>query len=506
MDNFQFRIAAPHLPSDLEWLNVSHPPSQEDLHGKILLLSFWSGCCMGRMRATPDLNRLAAKYPNLLVVVGVHGAKFAAERRLDHVRQVVMRSGVDYPVVNDKDLRVWHLFGMPPCSTLVLIDCSGNIAGSVSREAVYGATFEETMDQSIAALIQSCRLDGKCNDMPLEIQLERDKAPQTFLSFPGKVLADEGTGQLFIADSNHNRIVAVNLSDLAVKAVIGQGTPGLADGSYEEAMFYDPQGMALDGRHLYVADAQNHAIRRVDLDAQTVTTMAGTGEQARSFSLGGRGRQTPLNAPWDLAIGKGRLYVAMAGAHQLWRMDITNGDIARHAGSGRNGRIDGPLAQAALAQPLGITTDGKALYFADGDAGAIRMADLDLAGRVETIAGGELTDFGDVDGRGSSVRLQHPRGVAYHEHALYLADAYNNKIKYITLINSQCNWLLGDPEPGHVDGSAAEARFNEPGGVSIAGGKLYIADTNNHVIRVADLATKTVGTLQIGQVVSLVHA
>jgi hypothetical protein len=237
-------------------------------------------------------------------------------------------------------------------------------------------------------------------------------------------------------------------------------------------------------------------IRLVDFDKRTVTTIAGTGEQARTYIVyGGPGLKTPLNSPWDLVLHGDLLYIAMAGPHQLWRMNPKTGGVAPFAGSGREDIIDGPHADAALAQPSGLTTDGQKLYFADSEVSAVRSADLDPNGYVDTIVGQGLFDYGDKDGKGDEVRLQHPLGVVYHEGLLYVADTYNNKIKRISPKDRTSQTFLGTGKEGLDDGE--RATFDEPGGISVAMGKLYIADTNNHAIRVADLKTRRVETLQI---------
>jgi hypothetical protein len=151
--------------------------------------------------------------------------------------------------------------------------------------------------------------------------------------------------------------------------------------------------------------------------------------------------------------------------------------------------------QAALAQPSGITSDGTNLYVADSEISSIRAVSLDPKGQVSTIVGVDLFEFGDVDGQGEMVRLQHPLGVTHYNGVLYVADTYNHKIKAIGPRLATATTFLGTGKPGLRDGEMAQ--FYEPGGVSIADGKLYIADTNNHAIRVADLHTKQVTTLQL---------
>jgi sugar lactone lactonase YvrE len=288
----------------------------------------------------------------------------------------------------------------------------------------------------------------------------------------------------------------LSLEDNSVKEVIGTGEIGLTDGSFESAAFNHPQGMAFDGNTLFVADTENHSLRAVDFGKRTVMTIAGTGQQSREhLTFGGQGKQIALNSPWDLALHNGTLYIAMAGPHQLWRMNPKTGGIAPYAGTGREARIDGPLAEAALAQPSGITTDGKKLYFADSEVSSIRSADLDPSGNVDTIVGEDLFEFGDKDGKGEQVRLQHPLGVTYHDGWLYVADTYNNKIKRVSPKEQTSATFAGTGAGGLADGE--RATFDEPAGVSVALGKLYVADTNNHAIRIVDLKTKRTETLQI---------
>jgi len=491
MPEYEGKVNAPEFPEGLEWLNTDRPLSIRQLRGKVVLLDFWTYCCINCMHIIPDLKKLERKYPNELVVIGVHSAKFTAERGTDNIRQAILRYEIEHPVVNDHEMQIWQEYTARSWPTIFLIDPAGKVVAYMSGEGVY-----EHMDGIIAKVIETFDAKKLIDRRPLNLKLERQRTPASVLEFPGKVLADERSKQLFIADSNHNRIVVAALEDSSVKEVIGSGEIGLIDGGFDQAAFNHPQGMALDGNTLYVADTENHAIRAVDLVKRTVTTIAGTGEQSRKLvTFGGQGKQVALNSPWDLALVNGMLYIAMAGPHQLWQMNPKTGGIAPFAGSGREARVDGLLAEAALAQPSGITSDGKKLYFADSEVSSIRSADLDPNGRVETIVGEDLFEYGDRDGQGSQVRLQHPLGVVYHAGVLYVADTYNNKIKRVSPKDLTSQTFAGTGENGMRDGD--RATFDEPGGVSVAFGKLYIADTNNHLIRVADLKTGKVEALQL---------
>ena len=445
------------------------------------------------MHLFPQLRKLEQKYAGELAVVGVHSAKFTAERETQNLRKAILRYEIEHPVVNDDDFQVWQRYAVRAWPTLMFIDPEGRVVGKHEGEAS-----AEMLDGLVGEMVRDYDEQGLIDRRPLAVSLERDKEAARALSFPGKILADSA-GRLFISDSNHNRIVVAS-ADGHVTDVIGSGKKGLADGAFGDAAFNDPQGAALDGDALYVADTRNHAIRRVDLVTKRVETIAGTGEQAPRFHDGARANHVQLSSPWDVAIRDGILFIAMAGFHQLWRMDLEAGDAAPHAGNGRERIVDGPLTSAELAQPSGIVAGDSHLYFTDSETSAVRSADLDAGGRVATIVGQGLFTFGDVDGTGDEVRLQHPLGVEAYDGALLIADTYNNKVKQVFPTTRGAVTVLGSGAPGHRDGPSQEAEFHEPGGLSFARGKLYIADTNNHAVRVADLETREVATLKLSGV------
>ncbi len=322
------------------------------------------------------------------------------------------------------------------------------------------------------------------------------------LMFPGKVLADERGGRLFIADSNHHRVVIRALADDAARAGCDRRrAASLATrmARSNDATFRTPQGLALsgDGGTLFVADTGNHLIRAIDLNARTVKTAAGTGQQARGPSDGGAASSTSLSSPWDLAMLGPLLFIAMAGTHQIWMLDTTRGLIWPYAGSGREARVDGAVDDAAFAQPSGLTIADGTMFVADSESNIIRAIELPPVNRVSTLAGGDLFDFGDKDGTGDAARFQHPLGVAHHDGHVYIADTYNHRIKRLDPRTRRVTTFAGTGRPGHQDGPAAKAQFYEPGGLTIAGDRLYVADTNNHAIRAIDLRSTDVTTLAV---------
>ncbi|MGH9932685.1 MAG: NHL domain-containing thioredoxin family protein, partial [Pyrinomonadaceae bacterium] len=392
------------------------------------------------------------------------------------------------PVYNDAEYKVWQSYGVRAWPTQVLIDPAGYVIGAVSGEGNY-----ELIDQVVAKAAAEFRKRGELNEQPLKLTLERAKVGDLPLAFPGKILADAKGGRLFIADSNHNRLVITKL-DGTLLETIGTGAPGAADGAFDKASFYRPQGMALDGDSLFVADTENHSIRRVDLQSKTVETTAGTGQQSREYFKQGPARAIALSSPWDLQLVGRQLYITMAGTHQIWKLDLDKQEVSTFAGSGREAREDGSLLEAGFAQPSGIASDGKKLYIADSESNIIRAIDI-ASGQVETIVGGDLFDFGDVDGSGDDVRLQHPLGVVAIDGLILIADTYNHKLKELDPKAHTVKTFLGTGKPGQSDGDAAT--FYEPAGLSVADGKLYVADTNNHAVRMVDLKTKKTSTLNI---------
>jgi thiol-disulfide isomerase/thioredoxin len=510
---FEGEVNAPEIPAGLEWLNTEKPLSLRELRGKIVLLDFWTYCCINCMHIIPDLKRLEAKYANQLVVIGVHSAKFTTEKGTDNIRQAILRYEIEHPVVNDRDFEVWQQFAVRAWPTLVLINPKGKVVGAQSGEGIF-----DLFDKIIGEMSNYFRAQGVLDEKPVNFKLEKFSAPPSLLSFPGKVLADEKSNRLFISDSNHNRVLITTLDGM-VQEVIGDGAIGAKDGQFAEAEFNHPQGMALDGDTLYICDTENHLIRKADLKARTVETLVGTGQQAMRFNVPGVGTNVALNSPWDAVIHNEMLYIAMAGPHQLWVVNPKTREAKPYAGSGRENHTNGPLLEAALAQPSGITTDGKSLYFADSEVSSIRSASLSPNGKVGTIVGKGLFDFGDVDGAGDTVRLQHPLGVAYLQNKLYIADTYNHKIKVIDLAKTEFDssvlpediqtsrsqttsrfesrTFAGNRERGTRDGDRKQAQFNEPGGISATSKALYVADTNNHIIRKIELDGGKVSTLEL---------
>ena len=478
------------LEGGVDWINTDRPIHLDKLKGKIVLLDFWTYCCINCHHVLPDLARLEAKYKNQLVVIGVHTAKFPAEKVTANIRKKVAEYKIKHPVVNDADQVIWTRFGVNSWPTIILIDAKGQYVGRESGEG-----FGDALDKVIGRMVTAARARGELDETPIDFPSETEKTHKGGLLYPGKITADAKGNRLFISDTGHNRIVITDLKGTFLDA-IGNGRNGLNEGDYKQATFDRPQGTCLVDDTLYVADTENHAIRAVDLKTKSVKTVAGTGKQAYNRNVSGKGIKIGLNSPWDVLLipGTRSLAIAMAGPHQIWQYNIDKDIVGSWAGSGIENIVDGSLNSAAFAQPSGLATDGKSLFVADSEVSGVRAIDLtNRSHRVQSIVGQGLFEFGDIDGKGPAVRLQHCLGLAFGDSSLYIADTYNNKIKICDPASRSVTSFVGTGKPGIQDNPA---QFDEPGGISLAEGVLFVADTNNHAIRAIDIATRRVATVE----------
>ncbi|XP_029383505.1 NHL repeat-containing protein 2 [Echeneis naucrates] len=518
-------LKIPDFPSGLEWLNTEGPLSlNKELAGKVVLLDFFTYCCINCMHILPDLHQLEKNHSvkDGLVVVGVHSAKFPNEKVLANVRSAVLRYDICHPVVNDSEARLWHELEVSCWPTLVLVGPRGNLLFSLVGEG-----HRDRMMLFTDSALRHYGEQGLLKPHTVGIKLYRDSLPPSILSFPGKVAIDDSKKRLAIADTGHHRILVVS-STGQLTHVIGGPESGRHDGDLSEASFNSPQGVAIKGDTVYVADTKNHLIRKIDLLEGKVSTLAGVGVQGTDKEGGAIGPQQPISSPWDVTLGTAGgaednlLWIAMAGTHQIWAFFLEDGKLPkgseskagtciRWAGSGNEeNRNNAYPHKAGFAQPSGLALapeePWRCLYVADSESSTIRTLALKDGG-VKLLVGGErdplnLFAFGDVDGKGVDAKLQHPLGVAWapEQSLLYVADSYNHKIKVVDPKTKQCSTLAGTGEAGDTLGPEFnKSCFKEPGGICVGdnGKLLYVTDTNNHQVKVLDLVSKTVSLFPI---------
>ncbi|MEM8805870.1 MAG: thioredoxin-like domain-containing protein [Cyanobacteria bacterium P01_G01_bin.38] len=451
------KVRPPKLPAALPWLNTPTPISLTNLKGRVVLLDFWTYGCINCINLLPTLKAIEHRYGGALTIIGIHAGKFSTEQCFESIRHAIAKHNITHPVIVDIDLQLWQAYAIKAWPTLVFIDPDGYIVKQVVGER----------DLNFLSAIIDPLLPQSPTQSP---SLTQTLQPQSALSYPTGI--DAHGHQLFIADTGHHRIVITGL-DGKFQTTVGQGTPGLKNGHFAETQFNQPHGLLWDSilQQLYVADTGNHCLRQVDFSTQTVTTLAGNGDQNRAiFPHCGLTTQTPLNAPWDVVKIDQVLYIAMAGAHQIWTLDLATGHLATYLGTGAEDCVDGDRTVAAFAQPSSLATDGQHLYVADSETSCIRQVHLGKHPTVETLCGsGALFDFGDRDGIGDAVRLQHPLGLTLGTaNHLWITDTYNHKLKRLDLVTRNCQTV------------STSDQLSEPTDLSCNGELLFITDTNHH--------------------------
>ncbi|KAL7588310.1 hypothetical protein Lser_V15G39866 [Lactuca serriola] len=490
----------PEFPSKLDWLNTAPLQLRRDLKGKVVLLDFWTYCCINCMHVLPDLEFLEKKYKDMpFTVIGVHSAKFDNEKDLEAIRNAVLRYGITHPVVNDGDMYMWRELGISSWPTFAIIGPTGKLLAQLAGEG----RRKDLDDLVEAALLYYGRRNLLVNT-PIPLTLEKDNDPRLLkspLKFPGKLAVDIFNKRLFISDSNHNRIVVTDLDGNFIVQVGSSGEEGLRDGNFDNAMFNRPQGLAYNATKnlLYVADTENHALRVIDFVNEDVQTLAGNGTKGSDYKGGGKGTTQLLNSPWDVCFEPANqsVYIAMAGQHQIWEHNTLDGVTRAFSGDGYERNLNGSSSSTtSFAQPSGLSLspDVKEAYIADSESSSIRALNLTTGGS-RLVVGGDpvfsdnLFKFGDRDGIGSEVLLQHPLGVLCGKDGqIYVADSYNHKIKKVDPATKKVSTIAGTGKAGFKDGSALSAQLSEPAGIVEADtGRLFIADTNNSLIRYLDL-------------------
>ncbi|MFI1014623.1 NHL domain-containing thioredoxin family protein [Streptomyces sp. NPDC020965] len=454
------RVRAPELIGKGGWLNTGDRQyTLGELRGKIVVLDFWTFCCVNCLHVLDELRELEEEHRDTVVIIGVHSPKFVHEADHEAVVDAVERYQVHHPVLDDPELATWKQYAVRAWPTLVVIDPEGYV---VAQHAGEGHA------HAIAALVAELEAVHGAKGT-----LRRGDGPYvapepaaTELRFPGKALLLP-SGNLLVSDSTRHRLVELAPDGESVVRRIGDGTRGLADGPAETARFNEPQGLALlpDGA-VAVADTVNHAIRRLDLGTGAVTTLAGTGKQWwQGSATDGPARAVDLSSPWDIAWWEGKLWIAMAGVHQLWTYEPAADTVRVAAGTTNEGLVDGPAAEAWFAQPSGLAAAGDRLWIADSENSALRW--IDTGGTVHTAAGTGLFDFGHRDGDAGQALLQHPLGVtALPDGSVAVSDTYNHALRRY------------DPASGQVSTLATDLR--EPSGAVLVDGDIVVVESARH--------------------------
>jgi sugar lactone lactonase YvrE len=464
------RVRAPEFKAR-GWLNTGGKElGLADVRGKIVLLDFWTFCCINCLHVLDELRPLEEKYGDVLVVIGVHSPKFEHERDPVALAAAVERYGVHHPVLDDADMVMWQQYAAKAWPTLSVVDPEGYVVASMAGEG-----HAEGLSRLIDELIATHDAKGTLHrgDGPYVAPAE-DK---TLLRFPGKAIELPG-GNLLVSDSARHSVAELTPDGETLVRRFGSGERGRADGSPETAEFSEPQGLCLlpDGRTVVVADTVNHLLRGIDLESGAVTTLAGTGKPWRSAEDDG----VALSSPWDLAWFGDRVIIAMAGIHQLWWFDPSTHQTGVYAGTTVESLRDGAIPDVWMAQPSGLATSeqGDRLWIADSETSALRWIE---DGELHTAVGQGLFDFGHVDGDAKQALLQHPLGVAaLADGSVLIADTYNGAVRRF------------DPQTAQV--STVDSGLAEPSDVLVTReGDVFVVESGAHrLVKLAAGAVKTI--------------
>lgn len=456
------RVRAPELIGKGGWLNTGDKQyTLADLRGRIVILDFWTFCCVNCLHVLDELRELEEKHRDTVVIIGVHSPKFVHEAEHQAVVDAVERYEVHHPVLDDPELATWKQYAVRAWPTLVVIDPEGYV---VAQHAGEGHA------HAIGKLVEELEAEHGAKGT-----LRRGDGPYvapepvaTYLRFPGKALVLPDGGFL-VSDTTRHRLVELDGDGETVRRYFGTGERGLVDGGPDEARFSEPQGLAVlpDGR-VAVADTVNHAIRALDLGTGLTATLAGTGRQWwQGAPNHGPAKDIDLSSPWDIAWFDDRLWIAMAGVHQLWSYDPGTRSVRVEAGTTNEGLVDGPAGEAWFAQPSGLATsvDGERLWVADPETSALRYVERD--GSVHTAVGTGLFDFGHRDGAAGQALFQHPLGVtALPDGSVAVSDTYNHALRRY------------DPGSGEVTTLATDVR--EPSDAVLVDGDLVVVESARH--------------------------
>ncbi|GAA2512484.1 NHL domain-containing thioredoxin family protein [Pilimelia columellifera] len=494
----QAPVRAPELRGRA-WLNTGgRTITLADLRGKIVVLDFWTFCCVNCLHVLDELRPLEKRFKDVLVVIGVHSPKFEHERDPQALAAAVERYGVHHPVLDDPELITWQQYAAHAWPTLSVIDPTGQLVASMAGEGHADGLSRLVEELAVAHEARGTLRRGDGPYVP-------PPAATTALRFPGKALVTAG-GATLVSDSARHSLVELNADAATVRRRIGTGGRGRADGPPDTATFNEPQGMcalpasvaAAVGYDIVVADTVNHLLRGVRLADGVVTTIAGAGRQWRAGGSASEGAalDTDLSSPWDVAWYEGKVIIAMAGIHQLWWFKPAAGTVGVYAGTTVEALRDGPIPDVWMAQPSGLSVspDGARLWIADSETSALRHV---TDGVLHTVVGQGLFDFGHADGPADQALMQHPLGVcALADGSVLVADTYNGAIRRyadgaVTTVD------IGLAEPSDValaaDGSVLVVESAAHRVVRLAPGALRAASAAHDVRRRTERPATEIG-------------
>jgi sugar lactone lactonase YvrE len=455
------RVRAPELVGQGGWIGATPDFGLTPLVGKVVVLHFWTASCVNCIRVLEELKPIESRFAAEAVIVGVHSPKFPREHDHAAVERAVERLGIRHPVLDDPELVTWQQYNVKGWPTLVVIDPEGYVIGGISGEGtgtvVFSAVEHAVSEHEEKGTLNRGTVTGLWGPRnPARVGTQS-------LAFPAKVAVSPDGRRLAVTDTDGDRVI---VSDLQ----------GRVEQVYP--LYTKPQGVRFDGDRLIVCDTGGDRVVAVDRRTGDQTVLA-------------EGIASPADA---IVLPDGDILVAEAGRHQLRRIPAAGGEASVVAGTGQENLLDGPTAgdqPALLAQPSGLALlpDG-AVAFVDAESSSLRVLTAD--GRVETLVGQGLFDWGASDGGPDASAMQHPLGVATSGATSFVADTLNGAIRRWTGTDWQA-------EAGELT-TIPTGGLEEPGGLAVLpDGRLLVADTNHHRLVTVDPDTGAVTELTLDE-------
>jgi DNA-binding beta-propeller fold protein YncE len=478
---------ASEFPQGMDWLNVKRPPKVGDYKGKVLVLFFWTGSNLKSLEILNSFKTFEAENKDKVRVIAIHSPKFSGEANLNYVKNTILKNRIELTVLHDPTFTVWRTYGINNWNSLLVIGEDTKVIGrfSIDKNLLrIDPIFEKLLNFDVEPNIS--KID---EESPL---LEKNKYPESILSFPENVILDENGKYLYVSDSNHNRILIINRETGFIHDVIGNGTIGFENGNYNQSSFNYPTGLALDNKLLYIVDNKNHSLRKVDLEKKIVTLYSGTGKKGDEVVQTGFAPVTSFSFPYGITRDGSTLYLSNTGFNQFIKIDTNSKKIESLFSETKDINYN-----PEFFSKVGMTIYRDTIFTTDSSSGSLKSVVSDFPSKVKILIGNKARDVGDIDGESLKARLQFPKGIYARDNLVYIADSLNHKIKVFDLKRKIVSTLAGSGKQGSLNSNLMESTFHEPSSVYLYGSELFVADTNNHCIRIINVNSNKVTTFYI---------
>ncbi len=478
---------ASEFPEKLEWLNVKKPLKLADFKGRVLVLFFWTGSNLKSLEILNNFRAFEIEHKDKIKVIAIHSPRFKGESNLEYVRSSLIKNRIDLTVIHDPNFLIWRTYGINNWNSLLVIGEDSKVIGrySIDKNLLrIDPIFEKLLNFDISGTEYNAKDEST--------YLEKNKFPESLLSFPEKVIIDENGKDMYVSDSNHNRILIINRENGFIKDVIGNGQIGFDNGKFNQSSFNYPTGLVLRDKNLFIVDNKNHSLRKVDLEKKIVTLFSGTGKKGDEIVQNGFAPVTSFSFPYDITKEGSTLYLSNTGFNQFIKISPDSGKIESLFSETKDINYN-----PEFFSKVGMTFSRETIYTTDSSSGSLKSINADFPSKVKIIIGNKAMNYGDTDGDQNIARLQFPKGIFAKDDQVFIADTLNNKIKVFDLKKKTLKTLAGTGQKGSKNGNFSESTFNEPSNLYVYNSEVFVSDTNNNCIRVLDLKKGDVSTFYI---------